>query len=53
MKELVNNYPDRYRDFQFTILQILPKNLTDDEIIKIESLFKRKFLTKEFGLNDN
>jgi hypothetical protein len=53
MKEAVCTYPDRYTEFQFSILQILPKNLTDDEIINIESLYKKKLLTKEFGMNDN
>lgn len=53
MKEVVCNYPERYKDFQFSILQIPPKNLTGDEIIKIESLYKRKLMTREFGMNDN
>ncbi len=53
MKEAVCDHPDRYKEFQFSILQILPKNLTDDEIIKIESLYKKKLMSKEFGMNDN
>ncbi len=53
MKEAVCAYPERYKEFQFSILQILPKNLTDEEIIKMESLYKRKLMTKEFGMNDN
>ena len=53
MKEIICNQPERYQNFQFSILQILPKTLTDDEVIQIESLYKRKLLSKEFGLNDN
>ncbi len=53
MKEVVCTHQDRYKEFQFSILQILPKNLTDDEIINIETLYKKKLLSKEFGMNDN
>lgn len=53
MKEVVCAYPDRYQYFQFSILQILPKTITDDEIIDIESLWKKKLGTIPFGMNDN
>ncbi len=53
VKDLICNCPDRYENFQFSILQILPKTITLEEVIKIESLYKQKFLTREFGLNDN
>lgn len=53
MKEAIRDQPNRYKEFQFSILQILPKNLTNDEIIKIESLYKKKLMSKEFGMNDN
>ena len=53
MKEVVCAYPDRYQYFQFSILQILPKTITDDEIIHIESLWKEKLRTIQFGMNDN
>lgn len=53
MKELICAYPERYHHFQFSILQILPKTVTDDEIIQTESLYKKKLLTIPFGLNDN
>ena len=46
-------YPDRYKDFQFSILQILPKTITIEEVIETENLFKTKLLSKSFGLNDN
>lgn len=53
MKEKLEKYPDRTKDFQFSILQILPKTMSDEAIIQTESLWKRKLLTKEFGMNDN
>ena len=53
MKELICAYPERYHHFQFSILQILPKTATDDEVIQTESLYKKKLLTIPFGMNDN
>ena len=46
MRDVICNYPDRYKYFQFSILQILPKTVTDDEVIEIENLYKNKLLTK-------
>jgi len=53
IEELIRNHPERYKNFQFSILQILPKTITQEEVTNIENLYKRKLLTKEFGLNDN
>ena len=53
MKELICTHPERYHHFQFSILQILPKTATDDEIIQTESLYKKKLLSIPFGMNDN
>ncbi len=53
MKELICAHPERYKYFQFSILQILPKTVTDDEVIHTESLWKQKLRTIEFGMNDN
>lgn len=53
MKELICAYPEHYHNFQFSILQILPKTVTDKEVIEIESLYKKKLLTIPFGMNDN
>jgi len=53
IKELLCAYPERYHHFQFSILQILPKTVTDDEVIQTESLFKKKLLSITFGMNDN
>ncbi len=53
LQELVCNYPERYHSFQFSILQVLPKTLTADEVISIESRYKKKLLSIEFGMNAN
>ena len=53
MKDLICAYPERYRYFQFSILQILPKTLTPEEVIETESRFKRKLLSIQYGMNDN
>jgi len=45
--------PERRHDLQFSVLQILPKNMSSDAIIQTESLWKEKLLTKKFGWNDN
>ena len=53
MVELVSQNPKEHVNFQFTILQILPKTLSDEEIIAIETRYKQKLRTQEFGLNAN
>ena len=53
MVELLEEFPERYRKFDFSVLQILPKNLSNEEVINVESLWKKKLHTREFGLNDN
>ena len=53
MKALLEQYPDRYRQFQFSILQILPKTVTDDGVVAIESVYKKKLMSFKFGLNEN
>ncbi len=54
MKELLCDHPDRYTNFQFSILQLLPKAVTPDEVIQTETLWKKKLLTYEpFGMNKN
>lgn len=51
--KLLEEYPNRYRKFQYSVLQILPKNLSEEEVIDVEKLWKDKLHTREFGLNDN
>ena len=53
MKKLLESYPDRYKQFQFSILQILPKTMTKDRVIKTESLYKKKLMSLRFGLDEN
>ena len=53
IKALLKEYPERYKDFQFSILQICSKSMSDDEIIDLESLYKKKLGTRKFGLNEN
>lgn len=51
--ELCDNDKDYYKNFTFSILQTLPSNIGKGEIEKIEALYKKKFGTKVFGLNEN
>jgi len=53
IKELICDTPERYENFQFSILQIMPKNLSPEEVIELENLYKNKLLTRDFGLNKN
>ena len=53
MKQLICAYPERYHHFQFSILQILPKTMTAEDVIQTESLYKEKLLSTSFGMNDN
>lgn len=53
MKEVLCNYPERYKYFQFSILRILPKSISIDEVIEFENLYKRKLLSIKFGMNEN
>src|SRR2546423_737530 len=43
-------YPEQLR---FSILQILPKSVTRDEVIQREALFKQKLGSRAHGLNAN
>ncbi len=45
--------PAGHQNLQFSVIQILPRTATADEVIAVETLHKRKLLTKEFGLNAN
>ena len=53
MKEIICNHPERYHKFQFSILQILPKTLSQDDVLAIENRYKRKLLSISFGMNAN
>ena len=51
--KLLDEYPTRHYQFQFSILQVLPKSASEKEVLDAEKLYKRKLMTKEHGLNDN
>ena len=53
MKEELCAHPERYHMFQFSILQILPKTMTDEKIIELELLWKKKLMSIEYGMNAN
>lgn len=45
--------PTHYRNFRFSVLQSLPSNITQREIIEIENLYKQKLGSRAHGLNRN
>jgi hypothetical protein len=49
--DLIAKDPDYPEQFRFSLLQILPKTLTRDEVIRREELYKRKLGTRATGLN--
>ena len=53
IQEVICQYPERYKDFQFSILQILPKSTNPEKVIELEQLYKKKFLSITFGMNEN
>lgn len=53
MVDLISAKPEQYKYFQFSILQLLEKTVTADEVIQTESLWKKKLQTITFGMNDN
>ncbi len=53
LKEVLAIKSTEFESFQFSILQVLSKSLSADEVIAIETSYKNKLLTVEFGLNAN
>ncbi len=53
IKAELKKHPNAYKDFQFSILRILPKTITPDEVIKVENLYKQKLCSRELGMNRN
>ncbi|MBP5606611.1 MAG: GIY-YIG nuclease family protein [Ruminiclostridium sp.] len=51
--KLLNEQNDRYKNFQFCILQIFSKSATKEEVIEVENRFKEKLGSRVFGLNAN
>ena len=55
-KELValqKNDPHHHKNFRFSVLQSLPSNITQREIVAIENLYKQKLGSRAHGLNRN
>ncbi len=55
-KELValqKSDPNHHRNFRFSVLQSLPSNITQREIVEIEKLYKQKLGSRAHGLNRN
>ena len=53
LKELCSSDNNYKMNFRYTVLQSLPSNISKKEVIKLENLFKEKFGTRSFGLNEN
>ena len=51
--EKIKKDNDCYKYFRYSILEVFPKNLTKDEVILKENLYKKKLGSKAHGLNDN
>jgi hypothetical protein len=44
---------DGRRNYQVSVLEVVDENTPDDAIEQIESYWKNKLLSREFGLNRN
>ncbi len=54
LAELIKNDPQYHiKNFQWSILEVLPSNVTEYEAVDRESLWKRKLLSREWGYNKN
>ncbi|WP_281052433.1 GIY-YIG nuclease family protein [Vibrio cholerae] len=53
LRELCESDANYHKNFRFTVLQTLPSNLSDNEVIAHETLYKEKLGTRAFGLNAN
>jgi hypothetical protein len=51
--KLLGSDPEYQRYFRYSVLQTLPSNITQKEIIRVENLYKEKFGSKVHGLNAN
>ena len=53
--ELFNKKSESYfrENFMFSVLEIISSSMTKDDVIKKESLWKRKLFSKEYGYNRN
>lgn len=45
--------PSTFKNFEFSVLQVLSRTATPDQVLAVESLCERKLLSVPFGLNAN
>jgi len=50
---LLKTDPLYYKNFKYSVLQTLPSNITQREIVAIENLYKEKLGSRAHGLNQN
>jgi len=53
LSELFKTDPNYANNLSWAVLETLPFNIAPHEAITRENLYKEKFLTREFGYNDN
>ena len=53
LKKMVEADPNYSQYFHWTILEVLPFNITENEAVERESMYKDKFMTRQFGYNKN
>lgn len=51
--KLLKQDPAYHKNFRYSVLQTLPSNITRQETIKVEQLYKEKLGSRAHGLNDN
>lgn len=51
--KLLEEHPQRYRKFQYSILQLLPKSITMEMAVEAECKWKDKLCTRKYGYNHN
>lgn len=53
LEDVISQDPDYARHFHWSILEILSSDILVEDAINRENLYKRKFMTREFGYNKN
>lgn len=53
LRDLVKDDPEVFRNFQYSLLHVLPKSLSNDSALKYEKFYKEKLGSRAFGLNAN
>lgn len=53
LKKIIDDTPDAYRNFKYSILRTLPKSMSSKEVIEYENFYKEKLGSRAFGLNEN